>query len=314
MDEERESPDPPPRREEPTPDAPGNPPAPPAGTWEWRPIAIPVGPAAGVPPAGQSGAGGSIPPQPPGPGLPPSWAGDPGVRQVRPEAFGGAPGSGAGLSIEHWIRAGWWTLKARPWEQLAFVLGMFLLGATVSVLFGIVSGGGSGHTGELYPRFLMLPVRAGIQIFLIPLHLGATIFALELQRGRSPDFQTFLAGYARPWQVAATSILTALVTIFGLCFCIIPGIVLAVGLSFGTLLAYDRGTDPIESMRSSWALTRGHRWQLLGFFLVLCLVMLMGFMLCGVGVVPASVVASGAMAAAYRELLVRRGFSEPVRP
>lgn len=76
------------------------------------------------------------------------------------------------------------------------------------------------------------------------------------------------------------SILVIIGVVLGLVAFIVPGIILAVMWHFfGYVIVENPGTGPIEAMRQSAEITRGHRWQLFGLGLALLGLNILGLMM-----------------------------------
>ncbi len=71
---------------------------------------------------------------------------------------------------------------------------------------------------------------------------------------------------------------------------------------YGYVVVAEPGTGAIQALLRSAALTRGHRWQLLGLMLMLGLVLLAGLALCFVGVIFSYGIVAVTLAYTYRML------------
>jgi uncharacterized membrane protein len=92
----------------------------------------------------------------------------------------------------------------------------------------------------------------------------------------------------RPWFfIGATAILAA---------------VLALMFMFTTFLVIERELGPIEALKESNRITRGHKWNLLGLLLMLILVNLLGVLALIVGLLVSVPVTMLALTHVYRVL------------
>jgi uncharacterized membrane protein len=73
-------------------------------------------------------------------------------------------------------------------------------------------------------------------------------------------------------------------------FLVIPGIVVALRLSFVILLIVDEGCGPIEAIAESWRRTSGYGWTLFGIAVLTWPVLAVGLLALAVGVIPAAMV------------------------
>jgi len=74
------------------------------------------------------------------------------------------------------------------------------------------------------------------------------------------------------------------------------------GLMFVPYLVIDRGLGPIESMKESWRVTKGNKWQLFLLFLALIGINLLGVAALVVGLLVSVPITMLAAAHAYRTL------------
>jgi hypothetical protein len=71
-------------------------------------------------------------------------------------------------------------------------------------------------------------------------------------------------------------------------------------------LVVEGGLGPLEAVTESWNLTTNCWGKLMAFYLASSVVVFAGVLLCFVGVIPAAMVATGAQASVYRQLVGRR--------
>lgn len=96
------------------------------------------------------------------------------------------------------------------------------------------------------------------------------------------------------------------ITIVGFILFIIPGIIFTIKLQFATYLVVDKGNGVVEALTKSWEMTKGVKWNLFLFWILLALINILGFLLLIVGLlvtVPLSMVAT---AYVYRKLLLSK--------
>lgn len=98
------------------------------------------------------------------------------------------------------------------------------------------------------------------------------------------------------------SILYGLIVLAGAILLIIPGIIWAIQFQFFTYFVIDRELNPIAALKKSSAITKGVKWNLLGFGLLVGLINLAGLLCLAIGLfitVPTTMVA---IAFIYRSL------------
>ena len=108
------------------------------------------------------------------------------------------------------------------------------------------------------------------------------------------------------WRFLGAHILTVIAVVLGFLVLVVPGIILAIGLSFVPYLVVDRGLGPIEALKESWRITKGHKWQLLLLFLALVGINLLGVLALIVGIFVTVPITMLAFAHAYRRSPPRR--------
>lgn len=99
------------------------------------------------------------------------------------------------------------------------------------------------------------------------------------------------------------SIIRTLIIIVGFILFIIPGIIFSIKLQYSEYLIVDKGKDAVDSLKGSWEMTKGVKWNLFLFGILLALINILGFLALLVGLlvtVPLSMVAN---AYVYRKLL-----------
>jgi len=106
--------------------------------------------------------------------------------------------------------------------------------------------------------------------------------------------------HPRPfWKYLGASRLLVLGGALGFLLLIVLGIIFVLMFMFTTLIVIDRGLGPIEAMKESSRITRGHRWTLLGLALLVLLVNLLGPLALVVGLLVSVPVSWIALAHVY---------------
>jgi hypothetical protein len=195
------------------------------------------------------------------------------------------------------LRFGWETFKKRPWffvgSTVVILLASGLIDAFSSALDAAV--GGSAEQ----PSLIGTLVNLGLGTLL---GMGATAFYLAAHD--NPDTADLsLPWHPRPfWKFLGASILLSLAVAIGLVLLIVPGIIFGLMFMFATFVVIERELGPIDAMNESNRLTRGHKWQLFGFVLVLLLINLLGLLALVVGILVSIPVSTLAFVHAYRVL------------
>jgi uncharacterized membrane protein len=206
------------------------------------------------------------------------------------------------LSIGDCIRFGWETFKQRPW----ILIGAFLLAIVIA---GVPSAFGPQPTispdGQIIPP---PPSAYGAIVALVSVvvsmlvGLGLTTFSLRAHDNINGVQIADLWNPGPFWRFVGAHILTVLAIALGFLALIIPGIILSMGLAFVPYLVVDRGLGPIEAIKESWRITKGHKWQLLLLFLALLGLNLLGLVALLIGIFVTVPITMLAFAHAYRTL------------
>jgi hypothetical protein len=195
------------------------------------------------------------------------------------------------------VRFGWETFKKRPW----FFVGASVLIAIAYIIVGSITSA-IDYTLTGSAEETSLPGSLINWIFGTLIGMGVTAFYLKAHDDPATVDLPAL-WHPRPfWYYLAGSILVGLAIIAGLILLVIPGIIFGLMFMFTTFIIIDRGIGPIEAMKESNRITRGHRWTLLGLILVLFLINLAGALALVVGLLVSIPVSTLAFTHAYRVL------------
>jgi len=226
-----------------------------------------------------------------------------------------------GFSIGSTVRFGWDTFKKRPW----LFIGAFLLFVIAQGLLDVLSSANEALFPISDEDFL---IADALVDFAIHFGLGALISmgltAFNLAAHDNPGtVKLFALWHPHPyWKFLGLSVLFSIVILAGvlLGFVLVDRFGLENGLAIGIPLLFvlgaifwltfmfagffviDREVGPIEAMKESYRITRGHRWSLLGLLLVLLLINLLGALALIVGLLVSAPVLLLAFAHAYRVL------------
>jgi hypothetical protein len=207
------------------------------------------------------------------------------------------------LSIGNCIRFGWETFKKRP----GILIGAFLLVVLVPAIPSALFPGPHAVPNAPPPPPTAPELIASLASFVISIFasLGAITFSL---RAHDDIAATTLADLWNPqafWRFLGNWILFVLAVFVGLLLFIVPGVIAAIGLCFAPYLVVDRARGPVEALKESWDLTKGHKWQLFLLGLALVGLNLLGMLALVVGLLVSGPVSWLAMTHAYRTLQSR---------
>jgi uncharacterized membrane protein len=202
-----------------------------------------------------------------------------------------------GFSAGAAIRYGWETFKQRPWLFVGSTI-IILLASAVSE--GISSAVDAAITGSVEePSILGAVVNLALGTLI---SMGATAFYL-VAHDNAEAADLSLLWHPQPfWKYLGMYILVALVIAAGLILLIVPGIIFALMFMFAPFIVIERELGPIDSMKESNRITRGHKWPLFGLLLLLVAINLLGLLALGVGLLVSVPVSTLAFVHAYRSL------------
>lgn len=149
---------------------------------------------------------------------------------------------------------------------------------------------------------------AGILVYLlaivVQLVLGVGTIAISLKvADRKPwAFGELFSQGGRMLPYIGASILYGIVVVIGYFIFLLPGMYLSIRLSLYQYFVVDKGQGPIESLKSSWALTEGSFWDLVGVQCVITCVVMLSLIPLGLGLLITIPMSSVLMAYVYRRL------------
>ena len=188
------------------------------------------------------------------------------------------------------------------------------------LLFGFLTSLATGTSGgenvEVNGASLFLNIGGSLlAIFLgIPLSMGLVNAHLAASRGEKPTWHHM--GYAfgpRYWPTIGLGLLSILIVVGGLILLIIPGIYLAVKLSFTSPRFIEDDLGVMDAIRASFADVKGRWWNVFGLALMAIPLIIAGLLALFVGVFVAMVLISQ-MSVVYWRGVQAQGPAMPAMP
>jgi len=201
------------------------------------------------------------------------------------------------FSIEEALKFGWEKTKLHSMVLFQVLLTLFALNVVSGMLRESLHNGFAGGVLSLATSAVG-----------IVLGIGFLIITLKIAKGEAVAYRDILPPLELAWWVFLASLLAGVLTFAGLILLIIPGIYFALRFSM-VRYAVIEGAGVMESFEKSTALTDGHKWQLLGLFVVFGLVNLIGLLLLGVGLLITVPITAIAAAHVYLKLKAHKGHS-----
>lgn len=281
-----------------------------------------------APPGGYPPAPGGYPPPPPGWGYPPPGGyppPPPGGYPPPPPAYGGyappPPGFGPPgpvYSIGEALNWAWqkFTRNAVPLLVATLIAGLILavfntissqvLQAVSPEAFTTVDSGDG-----LIESTTRTITGSGIAVLtlstLVQLVISGVIASayygglLDIANGQ----QVTVGSFFRPRNVVSVvvaSVIVGILTVLGLMLCIIPGVIVGLLTVFTTVAIVDRNLSPIDGIRASIAVAKTNLGKVFLAWLVSTALLVVGALLCGVGLLVAAPVAYLFLVYTYRKL------------
>lgn len=187
------------------------------------------------------------------------------------------------------INFGWATFK----NNAVFLLGILLASAVIPIIPQLIGGylPGMGIIFLLISGFLQILVGMGL--------IKVTLKFCDNEKAEFADLFSCSSLFLR---YLAGSILYAIIVLIGLCLLVVPGVIWAIQFQFFTYLIVDKGMGPVEALEKSSAITKGAKWDLFLFGILLELVVVAGILALLVGILAALPVVMLANAFVYRKL------------
>ncbi len=182
------------------------------------------------------------------------------------------------------ILFGWEKFK----EHAQVLLGVFATIGAISFVFD--------KTDKLEVSILVVIV-LGVVGFALQtiLNMGAIRIVLDIYAGKEVKYGGIISERSLWWKFILAEILTAVVVAVGLIFLIVPGVIAAIGFFFVQYIVIDKKLGPVDALKDSWRLAKGHKWNLFLFAVLIILVNIAGLIALGIGLlvsVPVSFLAT----------------------
>ncbi len=192
------------------------------------------------------------------------------------------------------MREGWETFKRRPGLLIAQMIVLFILSGIVSKLSESLFGQ-STFEGQLVMNLWNLVATV--------IAAGWSYTALKVLRGRQAEFGELFGGFSHFWPIVIANVLTIIAVVVGLALLVIPGIIIALGLSQWMLLIMDQNVSGMEALKGSWRMMQGYKWPYFLMGLIFLGVNILGILALGLGLLVTIPFTITAYCAFYEYLL-----------
>jgi hypothetical protein len=192
------------------------------------------------------------------------------------------------------VRFGWNTAKS----NIGFFIGLIIIVALINVVPLLVEGAVGEEAGAL-----ALIVSLASWVLDIEVTMGLIRVALRFCDGEKGRLSDLFSCFPLFFKYVFASILYGLISSIGVLLLIIPGIIWSVKYQFFGYFIVDKGVGPVEALKGSSRVTKGAKWDLFVFSILLGLINFLGALCLGVGLLLTIPLAMVAQAFVYRKLL-----------
>ena len=187
------------------------------------------------------------------------------------------------------------------WSQFKENAG-FWIGAIIVGMIGIgIPGAFASALAERY-GFLSFLFMVVYFVMAILVSIGWVQLAIHTVEKKKLEMATLFTGYKKILPYLGLMILMIIAVYAGLFLFVIPGVMLITMFFLAPYLVIDQGLGPIAALKESMKLTKGARWDILGFIFVGGIVSILGFLCLGIGMLVTIPVVYIAQAAVYKQL------------
>lgn len=200
------------------------------------------------------------------------------------------------FSIGEAIGFGWNTAL----KNIVFFIGLLIIVFLVNFIPGYLA-----KAAKPGAPFLALIIGIVGWVLQMIVSLGLIKVALRFCDNEKPNYTDLFNYYPLFFNYLIASTLYGLAVLGGLILLIVPGIIWAIQFSFFPYFIVEKGATPGEALKKSSALTKGVKWGLFLFYILIVLFNILGFVVFVVGLLVTIPVSLLAQALVYRKLLAQ---------
>ena len=194
------------------------------------------------------------------------------------------------------LRFGWDTMKS----NLGFFIGLLIVAYLIYLVPSIIAE----LLAKKAPILSIIINIAGIVLSIV-IQMGLIRISLRFCESEKGEFADLFSCFPLFFKYLAGSILYTLIVWAGTILLIIPGIIWGIKFQFFQYFIVDKGVGPIEALRRSSKITKGAKWDLFLFDILLMLINLLGAICLLIGLFATIPTTMVAMAFVYRKLLAQ---------
>lgn len=201
------------------------------------------------------------------------------------------------FSIKEALSFGWYKMKSHFSILIGIVFLQFFIYFSFSFFERMIQ--------EIDSVFIALLVYFIYLFVSTVINMGIIKISLKIHDNEKIKSDDLIASYPLFLTFMIASIISSLLIFFGLIAFLIPGIILAIKFFFVDYLIVDKKLGPIESLKKSWQITKGNKWNLFLFILLLAFINILGFICLIIGLLITIPTTLMATAFVYRKLLTQ---------
>ncbi|MCL5432716.1 MAG: DUF975 family protein [Patescibacteria group bacterium] len=199
------------------------------------------------------------------------------------------------------IKYGW----EKTIKNLRFFIILALILFSISFIPSFINAAltSSSEGGEYVgPATFSLILNFAFWVLQMVVGIGLIKIYLRFIDSQEAKYSDLFSYYRLFFKYLAGSILSGLIVFAGFILLIVPGIIWAIKYQFVAYLIVDKNMGPIEALKNSGKITKGVKWNLFLFGLLLGLINIAGMLALGIGLfltIPTTMLAT---AYVYRKL------------
>ncbi|MCL5439210.1 MAG: DUF975 family protein [Patescibacteria group bacterium] len=199
------------------------------------------------------------------------------------------------------IGYGWDKVK----KNLRFFIVLIVIVFAVSFVPSFINSAmtaSSREGGQIFPTIFSLIINLAFWVLQTIIGIGLIKIYLKFIDGQKPKYSDLFSYYRLFFKYLIGSILSGLIVLAGFILLIVPGIIWSIKYQFTTYLIVDKDMSPVAALKKSGAITKGSKWNLFLFGLLLGLINILGVIALGVGLFITIPITMLATAYVYRKL------------
>ena len=153
------------------------------------------------------------------------------------------------------------------------------------------------------PLLLRLSALLILSLVDILLYLGTIKISLDLLQGKKPQLDDLFSCYNKLMRQVVAEILYFFIVLGGLLLFIIPGFIWIIKYQFMVYFIVDKDMQATEALKASGKLTKGYKWNIFFYDIIIGLLNILGVLLFGVGLFFTLPISILALSKIYKNLL-----------